>query len=328
MKRPLKHTLAFLSFLGFGAARLHFEAGFSDELRGRGLLAEKPETDTREKIGQTFSAISLGGLRTLVATFLNLRAFTAFTGQKWDEVADTYETIVDLAPHTRYYWESGWHHMAYNAPAYFLADRTQPIHLRKDEWRMWIHRGRAFLERGVRNNPEDWQLLADLGFMLSDPNKFVAFRDPQQSFAAAADAYRKAAETGKAMDFIRRRLLYALARTDGKHAEALALAKELYAEGRQHRTPTLLCILLALEAAERPEIDAEKRAVELFGSERRAYDTLARYWQRTKDRYPVNGIAAALGGLEESLGIPHSERVSLKPLPPAPDTGQWFETYE
>ena len=71
------------------------------ELRAAGLFPPPMEIGTRDRIGQTSSAVALGGLRTLVATFLNLRAFTFFTEQRWDDVEDTFDTIVDLAPRTR-----------------------------------------------------------------------------------------------------------------------------------------------------------------------------------------------------------------------------------
>ena len=135
----------------------------------RAAFAAPLEIATRDRIGQTSSAVALGGLRTLVATFLNLRAFTYFTEQRWDDVADTYDTIVDLAPHTRYYWETGSWHLAYNAASYYLNDSELPPLRRREAWRASILRGRAFLERGIRNNPDDWSLLANLGMLLSDP---------------------------------------------------------------------------------------------------------------------------------------------------------------
>ncbi|MCU0753376.1 MAG: hypothetical protein MUC40_10220 [Akkermansiaceae bacterium] len=115
MKPWLKNTVLVVALLAFGAARMPFEAGLSRELRAAGLFPPPLEIGTRDKIGQTSSAVALGGLRTLVATFLNLRAFTFFTEQRWDDVAGTYGMIVDLAPRTRYYWETGSWHMAYNA---------------------------------------------------------------------------------------------------------------------------------------------------------------------------------------------------------------------
>jgi len=305
-----------IALLAFGGARLQFEAGLSGELRKAGLFPAKLEIDTREHIGQTSSAVALGGLRTLVATFFNLRAFTFFTEKRWADVADTFDTIVDLAPRTRYYWETGYWHQAYNAASYYLNDSTLPPLRRREAWRSSIFNGRAFLERGIRNNPGDWSLYANLGFLLSDSNKFPAFRDINKSFADAADAYAKAAATGKALSYTKRFHMYALARVAGREKEALALARSLYAEGPKNHTPTLLALLLVLEKHQNPSLDTCARAIELYGTAEKAYDSLSGHWRRTRERFPVYGVAEALEGLEIKLSIPKEKSVFKEPLPP------------
>ncbi len=324
MKPCWKIALLAVALLAFGAARMPFEAKLSGELRAANLFPPPLEIGTREKIGQTSSAVALGGLRTLVATFLNLRAFTFFTEQRWDDVEDTFDTIVDLAPRTRYYWETGSWHMAYNAASYYLNDSKLPALRRREAWRSSIIKGRSFLERGARNNPDDWSILANLGFLLSDTNKFDAFRDPDETFAAAAEAYRKSAEAGKALGYVRRSWFYSLARVEGRESEALALGRSLYDEGRQNRTPTLLMLLLVLEAHENPGMDVAKRAIELFGAPEKAYEALSSHWRRTRERFPVFGVAAGLESLEKSLSIPPEKSVFNQPPPPQAGPDEWF----
>lgn len=324
MKPWRKIGIVAVALLVFGAARLPFEAGLSRDLRAARLFPPALEIGTRDKIGQTSSAVALGGLRTLVATFLNLRAFTFFTQQRWDDVAETYETLVDLAPRTRYYWETGSWHLAYNAASYYAYDSKLPPLRRREAWRSSIWKGRAFLERGIRNNPDDWSLYASLGFLLSDSNKFPAFRDPDEAFAAAAEAYRKSAGTGKALAYVRRAWLYSLARVDGREAEALALARSLYAEGTRNHTPTLLALLLVLEAHENPAMDVAARAVELFGTPEKAYESLAGHWRRTRERFPVFGVSSALESLERTLAVPERESVLKQALPPPLDPDDLF----
>jgi hypothetical protein len=312
------------ALLAFGAARLPFEAGLAKELRAAGLTPPPMEIGTRDKIGQTSSAVALGGLRTLVATFLNLRAFSFFQEQRWDDVADAFDTIVDLAPRTRYYWETGSWHSAYNAASYYINDSKLPALRRREAWRASILRGRGFLERGIRNNPTDWSLLAGLGFLLSDSNKTAAFRDPNEAFAAAADAYRHSADTGKALPYVRRAEFYSLARVAGKEKEALALARSLYASP-QNRTPTLLILLLVLEAHENPSMDSTRRALELFGTPEKAYEALTGHWQRTRERFPVYGVAAALESLEKTLAIPAEKSIFNQPLQSTASPDDWFQ---
>ncbi len=324
MKTWQRNGILTVALLAFGAARMPFEAGLAKELRTAGLTPPAMEIATRDKIGQTSSAVALGGLRTLVATFLNLRAFGFFEEQRWDDVAETYETIVDLAPRTPYYWEAGFSHSAYNAASYYINDSTLPALRRREAWRNSILRGRAFLERGIRNNPDDWGLFAELGRLLADSNKFPAFRDPAKTFADSAEAYRRAAATGKSLSYVRRAELYSLSRVRGKEREALALARTLHADPA-NRVPTLMKLLLILEAFENPAMDTAKRAIEIYGTPEKAYEVLSSHWQRTRERYPVYGVAAGLESLEKMLAVPAEKSVFNKPLqaPAGPD--DWFE---
>jgi len=318
-----RNAVLIIAVLAFGAARMPFEAGLAKELRASGLTPAPMQVGTRDKIGQTSSAVALGGLRTLVATFLNLRAFSFFEDKRWDDVADTYDTIVDLAPRTRYYWEAGYSHSAYNAASYYINDSTLPSLRRREAWRAAIYRGRAFLERGIRNNPDDWSLLANLGFLLSDPNKILAFRDLNKTFAAAADAYKRSADTGKALGYVRRAEFYSLARVQGKEQEALTSARSLYLDQRNH-VPTLMMLLLVLEAHENPALDTATRAIEIFENPEKAYEALSSHWQRTREHFPVYGVAAALETLEKRLAVPGDKSIFKQPLqaPAGPD--DWF----
>lgn len=323
MKNWQRYGILTVAVLAFGAVRLPYEARLSKDLRAAGLTPSPMEIGTRDKIGQTSSAVALGGLRTLVATFMNLRAFSYFQEQRWDDVAETFDTIVDLAPRTRYYWETGSWHSAYNAASYYINDSKLPSLRRREAWRAAIHRGRAFLERGIKNNPNDWSLAANLGFLLSDTNKFSAFRDPNETFAAAAEAYHHAAATGTALPYVRRAEFYALARVAGKEKEALALARSLYTQ-EQNRTPTLLILLLVLEAYENPELDTTARAIELFGTPEKAYEALSGHWYRVRERFPVYGVAAALEALEKKLNIPKEQSIFNQPLPGQVNPDDWF----
>jgi hypothetical protein len=320
-----KSGILAVALLVFGGLRLPFEAGLSKELQAAGLFPPRLEIGTRERIGQTSSAVALGGLRTLVATFLNLRAFTFFTEQKWSDVADTFDTIVDLAPRTRYYWETGSWHLAYNAASYYMNDSKLPPLRRREAWRSSIMKGRSFLERGIRNNPDDWSLHANLGFLLSDPNKFPAFRDVNATFADAAEAYRRSAATGKALGYVRRAHLYSLARVQGKEAEALELARSLYREGNHNHTPTLLILLLVLEAHQNPEMDVTARAIELLETPEKAYEALSGHWQRSRERFPVYGVAKALEGLEALLKISADKSIFSQPPPPPFNPEDYFQ---
>ncbi len=324
MQRWRKPLIVLIALLAFGALRMPFEAGLNQQLREAKLLPTKVSIDTRDRIGQTGSAVALGGLRTLVATFLNLRAFTYFSQDNWTKVGETFDMIVDLAPQTAYYWDTGAWNQYGNAGSYYLNRSNLPGLRRREAWRQSILKGRLFLERGIRNNPDSADLNASLGALLMNPFKTQAFPSRSQTFLDAADAYQRAIDTGRAKGFTRRSYVYALARVPGKEAETLKKIRELYDETPRNRTPTLVILMFVLEAHENPSMDLTQRALELFGTPQRAYDALSIHWMRTSEGYPVYGVAETLQSLEKILKIPPQESVFKKPPPPAWNADRYF----
>lgn len=306
MHRPRKHLIVAAVLLLAGAVRVPWEISLTRELRAASLLPEPLPLSVGEKIGQTSSAVALGGLRTLVATFLNLRAYTAFTDGRAQDLEENYNLIVDLAPRGSYYWESGAWHLAYNASSWFQNDETLPALRRRELWRTYITKGRAFLERGIRNNPDDWKLQAELGRLLSDRHKAAAFPDRQKTLSEAAAAYHEAALNG-GRAYTERNQFYLLSRLPDRRAEALALGETLYQKSRSHHTPTFLGLLFSLRMAANPSLPARDLAVELCGDPRRAHRILAMIWEDRASGFPVDGIAQAITGLEAELSIPPSE---------------------
>ena len=318
MKRLYKLPILAAGLLAAGGLRASWEAPFTAELRTAGLLAKPVEMGTRDKIGQTSSVVALGGLRTLVATFLNLRAFSFFEDKRWDDLAETYDLIVDLAPNTIYYWDSGGWNLAYNAASYYRFDSELPALRRREGWRESILRGRAFYERGAKMNPDDWKINAALGRLLSDCNKLV-------DFPAAAAAFKASADTGRAPSYVRRSQLFAMARTPGLEAESLDLARRLYMDP-SNRVATLSCLLLALECRAAPDRPPLKVARAIFESDAAAHDQLSDYWVRVRERFPLEGVATALQELEKQLAIPAEKSVFRRALQPMESPDDWFRT--
>ena len=304
MKRRHKLPILVLGLLAAGGLRATWEAPLTAELRADGLLAKPVALGTREKIGQTSSAVALGGLRSLVATFLNLRGYSFFEARRWDDLADTFELIVDLAPSTTYYWETGGWHLAYNAASDYLYDEKMPALRRREAWRATILRGRKFLERGVRTNPDNWQIHLTLARLLSDPNKLV-------DFPAAAAEFKAAADSGQTPPFVRRNEFFSLARSPGRESESLELGRRLYANPA-NRVATLNCLMVALECRADPNRVPRDVAISIFGSAKSAYEPLCDYWVRVRERFPLDGIAPALQGLEETLAIPPEKSIFKK----------------
>lgn len=316
MKARYKNTILALGLLASGGLRLGWEASMTREMRADGLLAKPVKMSTRDKIGQTSAVVVLGGLRTLVATFCNLRAYNYFEQNRWSELAETYELIVDLAPNTIYYWDTGGYYLSYCAASYYHYDSTLPALRRREAWQSSIQRGRSFLERGAKLNPDDWIINASLGRILSDPNKIL-------DFPAAAAAFKASADTGKALSYVRRNECLALARIPGREAEALEFARRLYSDPH-NRVPVLCSVLLALECRADPSKNPMQLAISIFGNARSAHDQLSDYWVRVRERYPLDGVASALRNLEIILATPEKESAFKRPLQRADNPEDWF----
>lgn len=324
MTQGKRYAVLSLALLAAGGLRMPFERQLTNKLSEAELLPPKLEQRTGEKIGQTFSAVSLGGLRTLVASFLNLRAFTFFTEQRWGEVGDTYELIVDLAPRTRYYWDTGSWHQAYNAASHFLYGSELPPLRRKANWRASILRGHDFLERGIRNNPTDAVLRHRLGTLLSDPNKIAAFGEPAEAYEQAYEVFLSAAGMENALGFSKRFALYSLARVPGREGEALQLLKEIKMEGGP-MPPTFYGLSYTLRYHDTPSLSVIELIDSVFTSREAAYDILGSQWQRTRDHFPVFGVAAALALLESDLKIPQEESILNQDFSPPMDPDDYFK---
>ena len=323
MGRGLRYGLLLLLVLAVGGLRMPFEQRLALELRRENLLPPRLEIETGEKIGQTFSAVSLGGLRTLVATFFNLRAQIFFEQQQWADVAKTYDLIVDLAPRTGYYWDTGTWHLAYNAASHYLYESELPPLRRKTLWKNYIMAGRRFLERGIRNHPDDAQLLERMGSLMADPNKTRAFGEPAKAFEASFAAYQAAVATGNARSYTKRAALYSLVRVPGREEEALELVKTIRAEQNVSQ-PSIMALHYALEYQRDPAQDVLALVDRVFPDRRGAYQILNRQWMRGQDRFPMHGVARAIALLEFEFGVDETKSVLRQPLPLPVDPDDYF----
>jgi hypothetical protein len=296
MKQRYRNLLALAVLAAGGLLRLPAEQSMTARFREKGLLAAPLDLELKEQIGQNSSAIALAGLRTLVATFTFLEASEAFTTCNWPDVEKTMETTVQLSPKGAYYWDMGAWHMAYNASSWYRLDSGMPPVRAKAESRRWIDKGRRFYERGIANNPGDYELLALQAQLLSDPRRYP---DDQ----AAVESYRKAVATGKASAEIQRQRFFAEARAGTDPTEMRAAVSAML-EKPQNRVPTLLSLHYTLEyQAHEPE-DPAALALQIFGSEDRALRNLGEYYvNNVLFRMPERGVEAALRLLEGRRGI-------------------------
>jgi hypothetical protein len=154
-------------------------------------------------------------------------------------MAGLFNTVTTLQPHTLLYWDIAAWHMAWNASIAALQDPKQKSEvLRERARRQYIDLGRDFLERGIRNNPDNYLLYERLGILL---------RDKVEDHSAAADAFAKAASFPDAPIYIGRFAAYELEKVPGREREAYDTLLTLYHQGKKQWMPSLLTKIRKLE---------------------------------------------------------------------------------
>jgi len=149
-------------------------------MHNTGAAASVQAVEARSRLGQNLAIAMLSGFRGVVADFVWLRAHRV-----WEEAWDRLERpenpenpswylmeqdlrlAVTLQPHSIAFWDIGSWHMAWNISYGEGKNRNHPSQLYRDKVaRDWVLRGQQFLEEGIRNNPDNYELHFRLGFLL------------------------------------------------------------------------------------------------------------------------------------------------------------------
>lgn len=235
----LRRSLAVLLLAGFGAAILPFQARLAAEAKAANFRSTVLNLDLRERIGQMGFLAALSGFRSPLAAFLWIEAHSAWENTEWGRMAGLFDTVTTLQPRSLLYWDMASWHMAWNASVAAMQDEKQPSEaLRIRAQRQYFELGRDLLERGIRNNPDRYELYLQLGVLLRDK-----IEDP----CAAADAFLRASEFPDAPPYAKRFAGYMLAKCAGREREAYELLRALYLAGEQNRLPTLTSLVRELE---------------------------------------------------------------------------------
>lgn len=121
----------------------------------------------RAKLGQDLAVALLSGFRGIVADFVWIGAHTAWEEQVWYKMKEGIELAVILQPRSVPYWDIGAWHFAWNAS---YAESVNPKYpsdaFRHQKQQEWIREGRRFLEEGIRNNPDMYDLYFRLGWLI------------------------------------------------------------------------------------------------------------------------------------------------------------------
>ncbi|MEI6034890.1 MAG: hypothetical protein WCS65_11500 [Verrucomicrobiae bacterium] len=223
----------------FGAAVLPFQERISAEAKAAHFRSTALDLDLREQIGQMGFLAALSGFRSPLAAFLWIEAHTAWENTEWGRMAGLFSTVTTLQPRSLLYWDMAAWHMAWNASVAAMQDPKQPSEaLRIRAQRQYFNLGKDFLERGIRNNPDRYQLYLQLGVLL---------RDKLEDHSGAAAAFLRASELPDAPAYCRRFAGYEMANCPGREREAYDFLKALYLQGEKQRLPTLINLLHEME---------------------------------------------------------------------------------
>jgi len=246
-----RRTIAIALVVLFGAAKMPFEISLNEAQRSAQLRSAALTLDLREKIGQMGFLAALSGFRSPLAAILWIEAHNAWEKTEWGRMAGIFDTVTTLQPRSMTYWDMAAWHMAWNASVAALEDKTQPSEaLRIRNQRQYFQLGKDFLDRGIRNNPDNYLLYERLGVLL---------RDKLEDHCGAADAFAKAASFEKSPPYLARFAGYEMAKCEGREKEAYDRLRTLYDKGEAQRLPTLITTLQELEKKlDVPEADRIK----------------------------------------------------------------------
>jgi hypothetical protein len=230
---------ALATILVFGALKLPAERALKLQQRQWHVGNVESSLDLREKIGQLSFVAALSGFRALLADFLFIQAYVAWERTEWSRVLFLFRQITTLQPHVPLFWDTAAWHMAWNASAAAINDRSQRRQsLRVKAQREYFALGKDFLERGIKNNPRNPKLYESLARL---------YREKYNDHARASEFYQKAADQPGAPTYERRFSAYELSYCEGWEPQAYIQLRRLYDEGERERLPTLIKRLKLLE---------------------------------------------------------------------------------
>jgi tetratricopeptide (TPR) repeat protein len=222
-----------------GAAMIPLQVSLSREAVSSHFRKTTLDLDLRERIGQAGFLAALSGFRSPLAAILWIEAHSAWENTEWGRMAGLFDTVTTLQPRSIPYWDMAAWHMAWNASVAALQNEKQSSEaLRIRAQREYFRLGRDFLERGIRNNPDRYQLYLQLGVLL---------RDKFEDHCGAAEAFKKASEFSEAPPYAARFAGYEMAKCPGREREAYEWLRRLWDQGERQRLPSLINVLREME---------------------------------------------------------------------------------
>lgn len=201
------------------------------ELVSANLLYPPPAQSAFEQMSQSTMMGTLGGLRSLVATYMTLEAFEHFSTKAWDDLRQSYQVVLSLEPREEAHWVAVTWHLGINATANVEYDESLPSFERERRFKEYAFQAIDFAERGIAQLPDS----AAIRLQLAE-----VYREKLKDNCATARVYKDTIGRPGALSYVRRFYGYFLARCPGSEREAYDYLMSLYDEGEDQHLPTLI----------------------------------------------------------------------------------------
>ncbi|MEM9016860.1 MAG: hypothetical protein AAGC68_07580 [Verrucomicrobiota bacterium] len=241
LNRVPRFVLVLLGLALFGLARAPLENPIRDRLVEANLLLPPPARSAMEQMGQSALMGTLGGLRSLVSSYLVLKAFDHFTLKEWEELKATYGVITALEPRDENHWRDVVWHIGINASANMQIDESIPAFERQRRFNEYTLEAIDLAEKGLEQNPDSAVIRLQLG---------EVYREKLDDYCETARIYGEMMDLPEAPGYAKRFYGYFLAQCPGKEQEAYDQLRPLYLEEKRQGkvlTPSLIAWLKDLE---------------------------------------------------------------------------------
>jgi len=141
-----------------------------------------PSMKMREQMTQLMAVALLGGFRGVVCDFVWIAAHGSWEKQEWFKMKQYFVIVTTLQPMSVMYWDISAWHMAWNISYAVSQDPKEPRPAKREQARrQWVEEGRKFLEEGIRNIPERYELYFKLGWLIQQKQDYID-ADPETGY--------------------------------------------------------------------------------------------------------------------------------------------------
>jgi hypothetical protein len=198
--------ISFIILMAIGLALLPLENSIRAERTQLKYGGARVSIKLREAIGQNLAIALLAGMRGVVADFLWINGHGYWEKKQWLRQYQNIEVVATLQPQAIMFWDLGQWHMAWNIGYGVLSDpknRTKAEGIKRE--REWHEKAREFIERGIENVPNHYDLYFTMGWLYYEKLSKDCDHPPcQEAFCKAAEYFGKAASFPEAPQFVMR----------------------------------------------------------------------------------------------------------------------------